>query len=100
MKFDRTKIMEGLKHLVNSGKLGLAKEIPADAKLVVTRVKDFDPDWNDVWELQKNKSYPREGMICSECGFDVVMSDGMFEMYSNSPHPEMVICNKCIMEIL
>ena len=84
-----------LQSLVLSGKIRVANKIPLDSKLVVTTVADFNPKNNSFWQNKANKSYPREGLVCCECKQPVVMSDGMFQMYSEDPHPENVICGKC-----
>ena len=88
-----------LQNLVTSGRMKVAHKIPLDSKIVVVRVRDFDKKSNDFWQNQANKSYPREGLACSECKEPVVMSDGMLEMYNENPDPKMIVCGKCAFNI-
>lgn len=88
-----------LQGLVLNGRIKVATKIPLHSKLVVTTVEDFNPKNNTLWQNQANKSYPRDGMVCCNCKKPVVMSDGMFAMYSEDPHPENVVCGKCAFNI-
>lgn len=98
-KYDRPKFMKFLKGFIEQNNVKVVKDIPDDAKIVVTRVKDFDPESNSVWLIDANKSYSREGLGCGKCGDPVVMSNGAYERYLKNPKPENIICNKCLFGI-
>lgn len=67
--------------------------------MVVSRAKDFSEKENDVWELDDNKSFPRD-FFCFECKKQVVMSNGLFRVYGKKPRPEKIICTKCLVSVL
>lgn len=100
MKYNRPKILRNIRRFIEKHNIKAVTEIPADAIVVVTLVKDFDPESNSVWEIQANKSYPREGIVCRSCQQPVVMSDGVFDMYSKNPVPNQVCCNECVLKSL
>jgi hypothetical protein len=78
-------------------------EIASDeeAVMLVTRVEDYDmQEGNDFWKLDANKSFPREGLVCAECKFPVVMSNGLYESYKKNPHNPKAICNRCMFAFL
>lgn len=93
------RIMDFLK-LAGAKAIPAGSEFPEGSVIVVTRVQDFDPASNDMWDLEANKSYPREGLVCHTCKEPVVMSDSLYEMYERKPMPEAVGCGKCVLENL
>lgn len=93
----RKRLLEGLAKLLPHAQP--IRELPKDAAVVVMRVEDFNPSDNDVWEIQANKSYPRD-VNCGTCSKQVVMSGGAFDMYEKSNREREVICGKCLLERL
>lgn len=67
--------------------------------IVVSRVEDFNPANDYVWDLEANKSQARD-LHCHNCKFQVVMSNGAFAKYSENPQPEKIICARCLLLIL
>lgn len=66
-----------------------------DAVMVVMRLEDWKPEMNDAWKLEANKTQIREGLVCCECKRPVVMSNGMYEAYSNNKHNPKAVCIQC-----
>ncbi len=77
-------------------KFHVTDKITNDMTVVVTRVEDFDESSNDLWKIEGNKSYAREGMICKVCKKPVVMSNFAF---GNNPTPEQILCGKCFLSL-
>ncbi len=98
MTYDREKLMGFLRDFMRLGGVRVVDDIPADAKIVVTRVSDFDPQSNSVWLIDKNKSYDR-GLKCGACGEPVVISDGAYERWLKNKDPKQIICGKCSLGI-
>lgn len=72
-------------------------EATEDAVMIVARVEDYDEtEGNKFWSLEANKSYPRDGLVCFECQYPVVMSNGLYEAYQNNPHNPKAICSRCV----
>jgi len=76
------------------------KEIADDkeATMCVSRVEDYDPEDNDVWKLDVNKSFPRGGLNCFNCQSPCVMSNGLYEAFKANTNSPKVICNRCVIE--
>lgn len=92
---DRAGFMHKLKRFIKKYNVQPVIDIPAGAKIIVTRVEDFDPESNDVWQSDSNKSYPREGIECCGCHKPVVLSNALFRNYSINPTPELLYCYRC-----
>jgi hypothetical protein len=97
---NRYKFFTGIKHLIDIGRIKVFKNLPENALLVVTRVADFDPQTNDLWDYSANKSFARDGVVCYLCKEPVVMSNGVFNEYHRKPKPKMVRCTVCIVDPL
>lgn len=96
---DRRKFFRDLKKVIKKYDIKSVRKIPVEAKIVVVRVEDFDLSSNDVWHIEANKSYPREGLVCHDCGHVIVMSGATFEMYSANPVPNQIFCHRCVFNI-
>lgn len=68
--------------------------------LMCSRVEDYDPVQNEIWELDANKSYPRGGVECHVCHYPCVMSNALYEAYRAKEKPPKVVCGVCFMKIL
>ncbi len=91
--------MQSLKNFIEKSGIQTTSEITPDMIMVVTRVTDFDPESNEVWEIQGNRSYPRERVVCDKCKNPVVMSDFAFSQYQKNQNPEKVICGQCAFKL-
>ncbi len=86
-------LREGLRKLIKA--LDIKVGDPKDSDyVVVTRVEDFDMASNDEWELEGNKSFPRD-MVCHFCKIQVVMSNHLF---ATNPPPEKIMCGRCMIK--
>jgi len=99
MKYNRGKFLLFLKDFIEKKNVKIVAEISSDVKIVVTRVSDFDPQSNEVWHIQANKSYERQGVVCCQCKNPVVMSDFAFKEYSKTQNPEQIICGQCAFKL-
>jgi hypothetical protein len=85
--------------------LGMLKDMPTASKeemisqenavMICMLQEHWKPEMNDFWELEGNKTVIREGLVCSECKKPVVMSNGLFEAYSNNPNNPVAVCIGC-----
>lgn len=100
MKFTRENLLETIKMFMDLPDVKVVPGVPEGAIMVVTRVEDFEAASNDLWHLAANKSYPREGVVCGECGFAVVMSDGAFKTCSERGMTNRIICNRCFLKTI
>jgi len=92
---ERKNLHENLRDLFEKKKVQVTSEPPGEGMyIVVTLVKDYDPQYNEVWVLPANKSYPREDVVCAECKEAVVMSDGMYQKYLQGGRKATVLCTK------
>lgn len=62
--------------------------------IVCARVSSFDPESNELWDHEDNKSYPRD-IECFFCYNKIVMSGGMFRMYKEAKVRPRVCCADC-----
>lgn len=68
----------------------------ADSDFIITsRVEDFDMSSNEVWELEANKSFPRD-VFCHFCKKQMVMSNGAFAEYEKLEKKPGVLCIHCL----
>jgi len=91
-KTQRKQLLKFLKKIAPFAKF--LSELSEDTIVVVSAVEDFDPKSNDVWRVEKNKSYSRD-VVCGKCKRQVVMSDGLFEMFEKKNRQQNVLCGKC-----
>ncbi len=70
---------------------------PADGESIIlcTAVEDFEEKSNLMWQIDANKSYPRDA-VCRKCLRQVVMSNGMYEKYLEGGKVAAVECGGCI----
>ena len=64
--------------------------------IVVTRTTEYDVENNFYWNLDVNKSFPRD-LVCNTCKHQVVMSNGTFMNYQKAPTPEKILCASCLL---
>lgn len=87
----------------NSGiKFGSLDDVQPDEKAtcVVARVSQWKEENNEVWELEGNKSYAREGLVCDHCKEPVVMSNALYAQYIKSVNTPKLICADCMFGIV
>ena len=81
-------------------KITYVKKLPKNTIIVCSLVEKFNPENNDVWKHEANKSYPREGVVCSTCKKPVVLSGNAFKMYEETKIKREIACNECIFKKL
>lgn len=97
---DKKKFHRELREFVERNNIKFASSIddPDATTIVCTAVEEFDPVTNEVWNVPANRSYARD-IVCDECKRQVVMSDGMFKMYSEAKSKPLVGCGSCVLGI-
>lgn len=90
----RKRLREFLKNIPSVSKQAIIDD--EHAVMVVMREEDWKPEMNDYWELDANKTIKREGLFCLECKKSVVMSNGMYEAYSQNKHNPKLLCAQCV----
>ncbi len=87
---------ESLKELIKNFPTGKVED---SDYIVVTRIDDFDPKSNEEWSLDASKSYSRD-LMCVECNYHVVMSNGAFADYNRAIVKPKVLCGRCMFNVI
>lgn len=93
----KRKLFLFLRKNFKQGKIKVADKLDENAIIMCSAVEDVDyREVNRFWELEGNKSYPRE-LNCYKCKRQVMLSNILFEMYNKAEKLKpKLLCGKCM----
>ena len=96
-KQQKAEFLSDLKKAEESGAIKFSKKIEfdKDSVLLCTAVQDENyEEINRFWDLEENKSYPRD-LYCHKCNRQVMVSNHLFKAYQEAKVKPKLLCGKC-----
>lgn len=75
------------------------RELDPNIVCMCTLVSEWNPENNDFWSLDDNKSAPRE-VVCFGCGQPLVMSNWLWNKYQEMETKPKVGCAACVGQLM